>query len=97
MNRTHLEHLVIALIIQGFFVGSFYFLGLQHGAWFGAVFVTALFLGREHAQREYKIGDPSKLKGYEALDFWRWSKDAKIDLALPLAATLLIAILGVYL
>lgn len=93
MNRTHLEHLIIALIIQGFFVGGLYLLGQQYGAWFGAVFVTALFLGREHAQREYKIGDPSKLKGYEALDVWRWPLDAKLDLLIPTAAVFLVAVL----
>lgn len=93
MNRTHLEHLIIALIIQGFFVGGFYLLGLQHGTWVGAVFVTALFLGREHAQREYKIGDPSQLKGYEALDIWRWPLDAKLDLLIPTAAAFLVAVL----
>ena len=93
MNRTHLEHLIIALVIQGFFIGGFYFLGLQHGAWFGAIFITALFLGREHAQREYKIGDPAQLKGYEALDIWRWPLDAKLDLLVPVLAVFSVAIL----
>lgn len=93
MNKTHIEHLIIALIIQGFFIGAFYLLGLQDGTWFGAVFVTALFVGREHAQREYKIGDPSKLKGHEALDIWRWSLDAKLDLLIPTAAVSLVAVL----
>lgn len=86
MNKTHIEHLVIALVIQAL-------VWLATGSlWLGFAFVFGLFLGREHAQREYKIGDPSKLKVYEALDFWRWSKDAKIDLVLPVFATLLIAI-----
>lgn len=93
MNRTHLEHLIVALVIQGFFIGGFYFLGLQHGAWFGAIFVTALFLGREHAQREYKIGDPSKLVGYEALGIWRWSLDAKLDLLVPVITVIVVAAL----
>ena len=93
MNKTHIEHLIIALIIQGFFVGIFHLLKLQYGVWFGAVFVAALFFGREHAQREYKIGDPSQLKGYEALDIWRWSLDAKLDLLIPTAAAFLVAVL----
>lgn len=92
MNRTHIEHLVVALIIQGFFIGIFHFLELQHGVWFGAIFVTALFLGREHAQREYKIGDPSKLVGYEALDVWRWSLDAKLDLIVPIMTSIAVAV-----
>ncbi|WP_269900160.1 hypothetical protein [Paenalcaligenes faecalis] len=77
MNITHLEHIVIALLIQGLFILVFHLIKRSHGEWFGAFFVTALFLGREHAQREYKIGDPSKLVGYEALDIWRWSLDAQ--------------------
>ncbi|MEZ2742287.1 hypothetical protein ACBP93_06575 [Paenalcaligenes hominis] len=93
MNRTHLEKFIIALIIQGFFIGGFYLLGLSYGVWFGAVFVTALFIGREHAQREYKIGDPSQLKGYEALGVWRWSLDAKLDLLVPVAASIVVAVL----
>ncbi|AQS50566.1 hypothetical protein PAEH1_01560 [Paenalcaligenes hominis] len=93
MNRTHLEHLIVALVIQGFFIGGFNLLGLQDGSWFGAAFVTALFIGREHAQREYKIGDPSKLKGYEALDIWRWSLDAKLDLLVPVLAVFIVAVL----
>lgn len=93
MNSTHLEHLVIALAIQGLFIVVFNLLKQPSGAWFGAFFVTALFLGREHAQREYKIGDPSKLKGYEALDVWRWSLDAQLDLFIPAIAVFLVAIL----
>jgi hypothetical protein len=42
-----------------------------------------IFIGREHAQREYKLGDPSLLVGYEALDLWRWEMDALLDLLLP--------------
>lgn len=85
MNTTPLEHLIIALLIQlGFwrFTGSW---------WLGAVFSIGLFLGREHAQREYKIGNPSQLWGYEALDFWRWKLDALLDLLLPAIAVLLVA------
>ena len=83
MNFTQLEHVVIALVIQGLFIVVFRLIKRPHGEWFGAFFVTALFLGREHAQREYKIGDPSKLIGYEALDIWRWSLDAQLDFLLP--------------
>lgn len=91
MNMTHLEHFVIALVIQGLFIFVFACLEKPHGAWFGAFFVSALFLGREHAQREYKIGDPSQLVGYEALDVWRWSLDAQLDLLLPVIAVFIVA------
>lgn len=92
MNMTHLEHVVIALVIQGVFIGVFCVLKRPYGAWFGAFFVTALFLGREHAQREYKIGDPSQLIGYEALDIWRWSFDAQLDLLLPALVVFAVAV-----
>lgn len=93
MNMTHVEHFIAALLIQGLFVVAFYLLKLPHGHWVGAIFVTALFLGREHAQREYKIGDPSKLKGYEALDIWRWPLDAQLDLLVPTITVFAIALL----
>lgn len=91
MNQTHIEHLLVALILQAI-PGAFF------GDWItGGVFAVGIFLGREHAQREYKIGDPSKLVGYEALDFWRWSRDAQIDLLLPVAGVIGLAMLASYL
>lgn len=93
MNMTHLEHFVIALVIQGVFIGVFRLIRQPYGAWFGAFFVTALFLGREHAQREYKIGDPSQLVGYEALDIWHWSLDAQLDFLIPTVSVFIVAII----
>lgn len=88
MNKTNFEHLFIALILQAI-------PGLLLGDWLiGAVFSSGIFLGREHAQREYHIGDPSKLIGYEALDFWNWSRDALLDLLFPLSGVLIVW--GVY-
>ena len=85
MNQTNFEHLGIALAFQfilGYLTGNY---------WIGAAFAIGVFGGREHAQREYKIGDPSKLIGYEALDFWRWSLDSKLDLMLPVAGVFTVA------
>lgn len=93
MNSTHLEHFIIALVIQALFILAFRPLKQPLGAWFGAFFVTAVFLGREHAQREYKIGDPSQLIGYEALDIWRWSLDAQLDFLIPSITVFIVAIL----
>ena len=87
MNKTHIEHLVIALVLQALIWLA------TSSLWLGFAFVFGLFLGREHAQREYKLGNPSKLKGFEALGFWRWSKDAKADLLFPVLATLFVSIL----
>lgn len=84
MNKTHFEHLGIAIV--------FTLIGAAFGyAWIGAAFAIGIFVGREHAQREYKIGNPSKLVGYEALDFWRWSLDAKLDLLFPVVAAISVA------
>ena len=77
MNRTNFEHLLVALILQ-------VIPGLLFGNWIiGAVFASGIFLGREHAQREYVISNPELLVGYEALDFWRWDIDELLDLLFP--------------
>jgi hypothetical protein len=84
MNKTSFEHLVVAILLQAAY-------GYAFGDWItGGAFAIGLFVGREHAQREYKLGDPSKLVGYEALDFWRWSLDAKLDLILPVTGVLIV-------
>ena len=88
INRTNVEHLVIALVLQAMIAAA-------TGDWLvGAVFSSGIFLGREHAQREYHIGDPSTLVGYEALDFWRWSRDNLMDLLLPVAGVTLMVFLS---
>lgn len=79
MNKTNFEHLVVALVIQ-------IVCRVMFGDWIvGAVFASGIFLGREHAQREYVIGNPARLVGYEALDFWRWELDEILDLVFPAA------------
>ena len=48
MNRTNIEHLIYALLMQAV-------LGLLTGNWWiGAAFGAAWFIGREHAQAEYR-------------------------------------------
>ena len=83
LNLTHLEHtcLAIAFTLVGALLGD---------VLVGAAFAIGVFTGREHAQREYKIGNPSKLYGYEALDFWRWKVDAQLDLISPIVAACLL-------
>ena len=79
MNKSNVEHLFLALILQA--IPGFLF-----GDWLiGAVFACGIFLGREHSQREEDIcpGNRSRLVGYEALDFWRWKRDAILDLLFP--------------
>lgn len=82
MSRTNFEHLFVALALQ-FVVGA-----LTHDWFAGAMLSIGAFAGREHAQREYHIGNPSSLVGYEALDVWRWTADAQLDLLLPAAGVL---------
>ena len=79
MNKTNFEHLFVAMILQAI-------PGLIFGNWIiGAVFASGIFLGREHAQREYVISNPALLVGYEALDFWNWNIDEILDLVFPVA------------
>lgn len=94
MNRTHLEHSVIALAIQ---------LALWPvlGPWGAGFTACALFLGREIAQHEYKL---AREMGWEwgqdkpgalYLAFFEgWSKDSILDVALPALACGLVALAG---
>lgn len=50
------------------------------------------FLGREHSQREFEISRPHLLHGYEAFDFWNWSRDAQLDLLCPSLAVIIVAL-----
>lgn len=94
MNITHLEHAIYALLIQGAFVLAFWRLTFATGATVGAAFATGFFISREHAQREYKIGDPSRLMPWEAFDVWNWSTDAQLDMAFPVVVVTVVAILA---
>ena len=90
MNRTHIEHAIIALVIQT--VAAFI-----TGSWgWGAALAIAVFIAREHAQREFEIGQPHLLKGYEAFDFWNWSTDGKLDVLVPVAVTVAAAVIVEY-
>lgn len=87
MNLTHVSHMFIALLILSV-VYVF-----TRNAWVGAALAIGFYTGREHAQREYKIGDPSHLMPWEAFDVWNWSLDARLDLFCPIAAAVAAALL----
>lgn len=99
MNRTNWEHLIIALVMQGV-------IGLLSGNWWaGAAFGAAWFLGREHAQAEYRYikcngGDrysTPKLPEIAAFNPNLWSKDSILDFVLPVAGVIVIAsIISIY-
>lgn len=91
MNRTHLEHAIIALVIQLALWPLF-------GPWAAAAVACAVFLGREIAQHEYRLaiwrgwkwGGPKPVRWHEGL--WRgWTRDSVFDLLAPLVVCLLAA------
>lgn len=89
-----MAHLIIALLIQAA-------LGLATGNWWaGAALGAALFLGREHAQAEYRWiaaytpdGRRASMPWWGGFDPRVWHKlDAILDLTLPLVAVLILAL-----
>lgn len=85
MNISNFEHVFYALLIQ-------VLVWLPTRSWWlGAMLSIGVFIGREHAQREYRIDGSSKLSPWEAFDIWNWSVDARLDLFLPAAAVVLVA------
>ena len=87
MNRTNFEHAAYALAMQ-IVIGL-----LTQNWWAGAAAGMAFFIGREHAQREYQIGNPSRLKPWQGFDIWRWSLDSKLDALFPIIATTALALM----
>ena len=85
MNISYFEHALYALVIQAAIWWP------TRSWWLGAMLAFGLFVGREHAQREYSIGDPSRLDPWEAFDIWNWSLDAQLDLLFPTIAVVLVA------
>ena len=89
LNRTHLEHTVIAAIIQfvltlllWLFAGELSFAVILAGALPGCF----LFFGREHAQRERKLkatGMEEHLAVVSAINCFAWDTDSKLDFFCP--------------
>ncbi|KKO07639.1 hypothetical protein LCGC14_0055950 [marine sediment metagenome] len=96
LNITHLEHVIIALIIQGAL------LRLASASVAGSIAV-ALLMGREIAQHEYRLGIQRGWEWGETLPVgmfegvWRgWTLDSALDVVLPaLACSLVVAVLSV--
>lgn len=80
INRTHLEHGVIAVIIQ-------LVLAYPLGWWAAGHIAVAVFAAREYAQVEYKLvgrGMPlTDLMPWHVLRPSLWSADGIIDIAAP--------------
>jgi len=89
MDITLIEHAVIALIttLIGWACGDIYA---------GATFGAALFIGREHAQAEYRWIEQygyfkrSNLPWWGAFDYRVWSLSSMLDWIIPLLAAVIL-------
>jgi hypothetical protein len=93
LNASNLIHAGAALVAQGV-------IGLTTDNWWaGAAFGAAFFLGREHAQRQYKLAGWTKgtsikdLNSWEGFDFFLWKRDALLDLFAPVLVVVGVALL----
>jgi hypothetical protein len=65
--------------------------------WFGALFASGYYLGREMAQAEYRViqqyydGRRSKMPWYGAFEARAWDRKALLDWVLPTIVTMIIA------
>ncbi|WP_447045331.1 hypothetical protein [Vreelandella sp. H-I2] len=93
MNKSQLEHALIALAIQAL-------ASLLIGPWWAGSLAVTLFIGREIAQNEYRIahhrgwqwGEKLPVKWHEGI--WKgWTRDSVLDVLAPLVACLLFAAL----
>ena len=94
MNRTHLEHTMIALAAQLLLMPFI-------GAWHAGALAVAVFFGREIAQHEVKA---LQLQQYSSLNLgtlpwwiglvYGWNRDSVLDVAMPalLCAALAMAV-----
>lgn len=89
MNRTNLEHALIAVLMQIPF-------GLLGFWWAGCLPGIFFFLGREHAQWEKHIvhgGNVSGLPWFAGMGFLRESKDGRNDWLAPVIAVVALALI----
>lgn len=84
MNKSNFDHAFYAVLLQ---LLVFFTTGSMLA---GACTGVAFFVGREHAQYEYKIGNPSLLKPWEGFKFWNWSTDSILDVVFPVIAVSLV-------
>lgn len=65
--------------------------------WAGGLAAVMFYLGREHAQVQYKIAKGfsiKKLDPWEGLDIVNWSDDHKKDLIVPIVACIIYGIVA---
>jgi hypothetical protein len=96
MNRTNFEHLCYALAMQaaiGWLTGNW---------WVGAAAGAFFFLGREHAQVEYKYIQQNGGRRHEtpiapelaACHPGLWSRDAILDFAIPAVGVVALGVIA---
>ena len=83
----NLEHSAYALLFMAI-------IGLLTGNWLaGACFGSAFFVGREHAQAEYRViehfyeGKRANMPWYGGFEPRGWDRKSLMDFLLPIAAT----------
>lgn len=85
MNKTHLEHLIITLVLQ-------LVLWPLLGIWGAGAFAIGIFLGREISQHETSGGGANAVNWHYGITH-HWTLDSILDVAVPLAAALALATL----
>jgi len=89
----NLEHSAYALLFMTI-------IGLLTGNWFaGACFGSAFFLGREHAQAEYRViqkfydGKRANMPWYGGFERRAWDVKSILDFVLPIVATMVAVVI----
>jgi hypothetical protein len=91
MLLTNIQHPAFALLFMGI-------VGLLTGNWFaGACFGSAFFVGREHAQAEYRViqkfydGKRANMPWYGGFEPRGWDMKSMLDWILPTVLTIAIS------
>lgn len=94
-DLTPIEHALYGLLMQAITaVIAYPILGLKAAVLCGAVFASAFFLGREHAQQQDFFSETEQPLGdWEALQFWQWDRASFMDLLCPVLTVTLTSIL----
>jgi hypothetical protein len=78
INRTHFEHLIVALFLMAVIV-------ITSGDWFAGMLAPVFgFWFREHAQHTRKIRDKGDTSLLNTVKMWNWSVDSLLDFIFPL-------------
>lgn len=104
MNNTNYEHGAFAVIFMILILGfCLIFVNINTPVIiFSALLPLAFFLGREHAQYEYKIVrernliSVNELTAFEGFAFWNWNKDSLLDFIFPVVANTALAATLIY-